>query len=295
MSKKIIKKNGEKFLYKLMVYLVSFVIVVGILGTIFVIRNKKKEEEAAQVEAVEEATKQTAKAALTEKEIEELFKEHKTVTVEVSATDAEIEESTKADSKDTDEEMQAVVDWEGLWEINPDVYAWISIPGTSIDYPILQHASDNTYYLNYNIDGSYGYPGCIYTENLNSKDFTDSNTVIYGHNMKNGSMFAGLHQFEDSNFFDQNDKVHIYTPQEELTYTIFAAYIYDDRHLLYSYDFSNEDVYAAYLREIFARRDLSANIRMDMNVTSEDNIITLVTCMSKQPDKRLLVQAVLEK
>ena len=295
MSEKIDKKNEDKFFYKLMVYLVSFIIVAGILGTIFVIQKKKNEEEVARIEAIEEVTKETAKVALTEKEIEELFKEHKTEMVEVPATDAEIEESTKADSKETNEEMQAVVDWEGLWEINPDVYAWISIPGTSIDYPILQHASDNTYYLNYNIDGSYGYPGCIYTENLNSKDFTDSNTVIYGHNMKNGSMFAGLHQFEDSNFFAQNNKVYIYTPEEELTYTIFAAYIYDDRHLLYSYDFSNEDVYASYLREIFARRDLSANIRMDMNVTSEDNIITLVTCMSKQPDKRLLVQAVLEK
>ena len=209
MSEKIDKKNEDKFFYKLMVYLVSFIIVAGILGTIFVIQKKKNEEEVARIEAIEEVTKETAKVALTEKEIEELFKEHKTETVEVPATDAEIEESTKADSKETNEEMQAVVDWEGLWEINPDVYAWISIPGTSIDYPILQHASDNTYYLNYNIDGSYGYPGCIYTENLNSKDFTDSNTVIYGHNMKNGSMFAGLHQFEDSNFFAQNNKVYI--------------------------------------------------------------------------------------
>ena len=71
---------------------------------------------------------------------------------------------------------------------NPDVYAWITVPGTEIEYPILQHPSDNSYYFMHNIDGSYGYPGCIYTENLNSKDITDNNTVIYGHNVKNDSM-----------------------------------------------------------------------------------------------------------
>ena len=68
--------------------------------------------------------------------------------------------------------------------MNPDVYAWIAVPGTEI----LQHPSDNSYYFMHNIDGSYGYPGCIYTENLNSKDITDNNTVIYGHNVKNDSM-----------------------------------------------------------------------------------------------------------
>ena len=60
--------------------------------------------------------------------------------------------------------------------MNPDVYAWITVPGTEIEYPILQHPSDNSYYFMHNIDGSYGYPGCIYTENLNSKDFTDRDT-----------------------------------------------------------------------------------------------------------------------
>lgn len=289
------RKMGEKLLYKIMVYLVSFSIVAGVIGVVLSIQSKRNEEEAARIEAAEEATKEAAKGALTQEEIEELFKEHKTEEVEVPTEEAGTIESTEVDAEMAIEEIKAVVDWEGLWEINSDVYAWISIPGTSIDYPILQHSSDNTYYLNYNIDGSYGYPGCIYTENLNSKDFTDNNTVIYGHNMKNGTMFAGLHQFEDSSFFTQNDKIYIYTPGKELTYTIFAAYIYDDRHLLYSFDFTNEDVYAAYLEEIFTRRDLSTNIRTDINVTKEDNIITLVTCMSKQPDKRLLVQAVLEK
>jgi len=71
--------------------------------------------------------------------------------------------------------------------------------------------------------------------------------------------------------------------------------VYDDRHLLYNFDFSDIQVYERYLNDIFERRDMSANIRTDMNVTCEDKIITLVTCMSQQPEKRLLVQAVLNK
>ena len=113
--------------------------------------------------------------------------------------------------------------------------------------------------------------------------------------MKNGSMFAGLHKFEDSGFFDEHKEVIIYTPEKTLRYTIFAAYTYDDRHIMRSFNFNDPAVYEQYLKDIFARRDMSANIRTDMEVTKEDKIITLATCISKQPDKRLLVQAVLNK
>lgn len=106
-------------------------------------------------------------------------------------------------------------------------------------------------------------------------------------------MFAGLHQYEERSFFEEHPQILIYTPEKTYDYTIFAAYIYDDRHLMYSFDFANEEVYASYLDTILNMRDLSANIRTDMEVTREDKIITLVTCMSNQPDKRLLVQAVL--
>ena len=130
---------------------------------------------------------------------------------------------------------------------------------------------------------------------MNSKEFTDNNTVIYGHNMKNGTMFAGLHKFEDNNFFKEHTDIYIYTPEKELCYKIFAAYIYDDRHLLYSFNFADEQVYANYLTDIQNMRSMNANIREDITVTAEDKIITLVTCMANQPEKRLLVQAVLNQ
>lgn len=275
----------------------------------------KEQIEQAKVEAQYEPPK----AVMSQEEMEALYDEHKAdddekaeaITEEESIGTEDLAVSNKEEAL-TDSESEIAsgvqeeagatvsvyngcpVDFAGMWEVNEDVYAWITVPGTVIDYPVLQHATDNTYYLNYNIDGSYGYPGCIYTENMNSKDFTDNNTVIYGHNMKNGTMFAGLHKFEDASFFEKNNTVLIYTPERQLTYTIFAAYVYDDRHLLYSFNFADEAVYANYLNEILSMRSMNANIREDVDVTAEDKIITLVTCMANQPEKRLLVQAVLQ-
>ena len=120
---------------------------------------------------------------------------------------------------------EGAIDFEYLKTLNEDIYAWITVPGTIIDYPILQHPTDDSYYLHHNLDGSYGYPGCIYTESLNTKDFEDPNTVIYGHNMKAGTMFAELHKFEDGEFFSANDEVVIYLPEKALHYQIFAAYV----------------------------------------------------------------------
>ena len=233
-------------------------------------------ETQSTVQGTEEA-----KSAMTEDEINEMLAGMKTTEMAETETAAE-------------EQKEVIpVKFEELQAVNPDVYAWITVPGTDIDYPILQHASDNSYYLMHNIDGYYGYPGCIYTENMNSKDFTDNNTVIYGHNMKNGSMFAQLHKFEDPDFFDANREVLIYLPGEVLHYTIFATHIYDDRHLLYSFDFTDPEVYQKYLDSIFSTRDMSANIDKDITVTTDDQIITLVTCIGSQPNNRLLVQAVL--
>ena len=249
-------------------------------GISHIVYNRPVDNAATEstAETTEQGTEE-AKAAMTEDEINEMLSGMK---------------ATETAETVTEEQSEVIpVKFEELQAVNPDVYAWITVPGTDIDYPILQHASDNTYYLMHNIDGSYGYPGCIYTENMNSKDFTDNNTVIYGHNMKNGSMFAQLHKFEDPDFFKENREVLIYLPDEVLHYTIFAAHIYDDRHLLYSFDFADPDVYQKYLDSVFNIRDMSANIDKDMTVTKDDQIITLVTCIGSQPNNRLLVQAVL--
>lgn len=185
------------------------------------------------------------------------------------------------------------IDFKTLQQQNPDVYAWIQIPNTAVDYPILQSAVDNAYYLNHTIDGKEKKEGAIFTENFNTKTFEDPNTVIYGHDMKNGSMFQSIHQYMDRSFFDANRDITIYMPDRILHYKIFAAYLTDNKHLMMSYNFWDEETYQQYLDGIFSMRDMNAFIDTSMEVTSEDKIITLSTCYAGISTQRYLVQAVL--
>lgn len=177
---------------------------------------------------------------------------------------------------------------------NEDIYGWIYIPDTKIDYPVLQHPEDDTYYLNRNIDGSKGYPGCIYSEGTyNNREFADANTVLYGHNMKNGSMFANLHKFEDEEFFTEHPYIYIYTDRKLLVYEIFAAYAHGSEHLLYNYDFSDSVIFRRYFDSVMGERAMNNNFREDVELSGEERILTLSTCIANKPDKRYLVQGVL--
>lgn len=185
------------------------------------------------------------------------------------------------------------LDWQALKRVNPDIYAWICIPGTKVDYPLLQHPSDDTYYLKYNMDGTRGYPGCIYTEKENQKDFTDFNTVIYGHNMRDQSMFASLHNYEKGDFFANNPYIYVYTENKVLAYEIFAVWPAGDAHILKTNDFSTEKGRAAYLADILKNYEACGNMRSDVKVNTESHLLTLSTCIKGKPRNRLLVQAVL--
>ena len=210
---------------------------------------------------------------------------------DVSGDDEEVPEAvSEAPSKG--------IDWDELHETNPDIYAWIYVPGTSIDYPVLQHQSNNEYYLNHNLDGSYGFPGVIYTENYNSKYFTDPNTVVYGHNMDNTTMFSTLHNFRNPDMVNEPHYIYIYTEDgRTLVYEIYAAYIYPSIHLLLNFDVSNDYIFEQYLRNISNMDSTSsdlANIRHDIDVTVSDRIITLSTCTTDHDSsKRFLVTGVL--
>ncbi len=183
------------------------------------------------------------------------------------------------------------LDWEALHSKNPDIYAWIYVPDTGVDYPVVQHPTDNSYYLNHNLDGSKGYPGCIYTENFNNRDFSDLHTVLYGHNLKDKTMFSTLHNFEDAELFQKEHDIYIYTEDAVLTYRIFAAYEFSAIHLLDNFDYTNEYVYEDYLKQI---RQAAGNIRQDVEVTTADRIITLSTCTADHDAaRRYLVTGVL--
>lgn len=192
-------------------------------------------------------------------------------------------------------DMENPINFEELAGINADIYAWIRIPDTKIDYPIAQRAGDDSYYLSHDMYQEPRFAGCIYTEDCNSKDFMDPNTVIYGHNMKNQTMFQNLHLFSDTDFFNKHPDVYIYTPDGVLRYKVFAAYTYDNRHIMNSFDFNDPEVFQQYIDDIFSVRSMSANIRDDVEVTADDHIITLATCIGGQTNSRYLVQAVLIK
>lgn len=190
-------------------------------------------------------------------------------------------------------EVSIPIDFEAFQEQNGDIYAWIRIPGTVVDYPIVQHPEDDAYYLNRTVEGKTGLPGSIYTESLNKTDFSDRNTLIYGHNMKNGSMFGDLSLYKDSTYMKEHAEILIYTPEHIYTYRVFAAITYDNRHIMYAFDFSTDAGLQAYLDSIRAVRNMTSYLDESVEVTAEDQIITLSTCTGNKA-KRFLVEAVLE-
>lgn len=211
---------------------------------------------------------------------------------QVTVEELPIQEEVSAEETIEKEPLNIPVDFKKLQKKCVDIYAWICIPGTDIDYPVVQREGDNTYYLDHTIEGKKKAEGAIFTEDYNNKDFQDPHTVIYGHNMKNGSMFRQLHKFEDRKFFQENNEVLIYQPDQILHYQIFAAYIYDDRHLMMSFDCNDKEVYEDYLESIFEQRGMSVNVDDSVEVTADDRILTLSTCNGNN-DERYLVQAVL--
>ncbi len=194
-------------------------------------------------------------------------------------------------TKDSDKK----IDFTKLQAYNDELVAWIYVQGTQIDYPVARHeGEDQTFYLNYDMYKEPSYSGCIYMEDVNKADFSDNNTVIYGHNMKNGSMFKGLHKFEDEEFFNKNKYIYIYLPDRTLVYEIFAAYMTDDTHILSAFDFTDKKVYGKYLSNVTNPQYMGAHTRKDTEITTDDQIITLSTCVGGQPENRYLVQGVLK-
>lgn len=254
------KKNPWKIVYVLLI-----VLCLACIGGMLLYLQKERKDEAA-IEKQQQV-------------LQEQFAEQQT------EADPETQEAEKA---------ELPIDFEGLWEVNPEIYAWLRVPDTNIDYPVLQHMEDDqSYYLTRDIYGKSNQAGSIYTEYYNSKDFQEPNTVLYGHNMKNGSMFHNVRYFADREYFDGHEELYIYLPDKILKYQIIACYEYDDRHLLGSFDFHDEAVFAEYLEEIMNPRSMYAMIREGVELTTEDKLVTLSTCVANKPNNRRLLQAVL--
>lgn len=143
---------------------------------------------------------------------------------EFSATTKVATVKTKQDASETTTLPDNPIDFKKLKKTNKDIYAWIDVPGTKVNYAVVQSSGkkDDLFYLEHNIYGNYEFSGSIFSQRQNSKDFSDPVTVLYGHNMKNGTMFNTLHKFENKDFFKKHSKVYIYTPKRILEYTILS-------------------------------------------------------------------------
>ncbi len=213
-------------------------------------------------------------------------------------SDTEGEDSTTADSKkETEAETEPLpdnpIDFSEQMALNDEIYAWIRIPGTNVDYPILQSRNDDLYYLRRGVDGNYLLAGVLFTQSHNKRDFMDSVTVVYGHNMtEDGSMFATLHNFEDPDFFKEHETVCVYTPGHILTYKVVSAYKYDNRHIMNSFNFDDEKIRRDYFDYVMSPMMFPQNVREGVHLENDDKLLVLSTCMADNR-YRYLVNAVL--
>lgn len=187
------------------------------------------------------------------------------------------------------EEPKFMVEFDKLLASNSDTVAWIRFEEPEvISYPIVQ-GKDNDKYLNTTFEGKRNSSGAIFMDAANAADFTNRNTFIYGHNMKNGSMFGKLRKFKNSSFCSENPYFFIYTPDGMCSrYQIFSVCIVKDTSYSFEMNYPTDEAYADYISYI---RGISL-YSVDVEVTTDSRIVTLSTCTNVSDDERLLVHAV---
>ena len=187
--------------------------------------------------------------------------------------------------EDEDPGAEFGLDFEALLAYNSDIVGWIRIPNTSISYALVQ-AEDNSKYLRHLLDLTWNEFGWPFLDYKNSPDFTDKNTVIYGHNIVSGLMFADLANIYNGSL--GNDvTINIYRSDYRLlTYKVFSAYVYDPEMYYLTTNFANDEQYSTYLNTMSSRSAINFN----QTVGVDDTIITLQTCTS-DTKRRIIVHA----
>ena len=208
------------------------------------------------------------------------------------ATDAEI--TTGEQPVIDDQPVDNPVDFKEMREQNPDVYSWIYIRDTQISLPVLQSSVDDNFYLNHDWQKDDVFAGAIYSQSKNKRDYSDRVTVLYGHNMANGSMFANLFYFMDDDFFDSHRYFYVFTEDRKLTYEVVSAFEYDNRHILNSFDFKDDAVFQSWLDNAKNPHSLYSKVRDSVKLDLNSKMLVLSTC-TDTGDNRFLVQGVLVK
>lgn len=187
------------------------------------------------------------------------------------------------------------IDFSAIRGKNPDIFAWIYIPDTTIDCPVLQSEQLDTYYEDHNAYGEEDDTGAVYIELANLTSMCDFNTVLHG---KTGAdeigLFGDLYRFADPDFFADHENVYVYLDGNVLTYEIFAAYERENTSLIRTYDFTYMSGCQQFLDDLYGTRDMAMNLREGWeNVGVYHYVITLTTQKDSSAERQFVVVAVL--
>ena len=202
----------------------------------------------------------------------------------------EIADTEEGELEDTEEGAEEPplqhVSFDELKAINENIIAWIEIPDTQISYPIMQ-GSDNAYYLNHTFRDQVNGAGSIFMETLNASDFTDYHTILYGHNMKNGSMFGSLSEYKSPTYLVAHPYIDVSVEEGILQYEIFSCYVTQVGSESYTIGFAPDEVYGEYLEMIKGNSLYDTGVE----VSVENQILTLSTCEKSGKTSRFVVHA----
>lgn len=179
------------------------------------------------------------------------------------------------------------VNFEELKEINEEIIAWIEIPDTVINYPILQREGDNAYYLKHTFQHKVNNSGAIFMEAKNSPDFSDYHTIIYGHNMRVGTMFGTLDEYESPTFLAAHPYIYVDVEEGLMKYQVFSCYKTTAKSNTYTIGFEPDKIYEDFLATIKERSEYDTGV----DVSVEDKILTLSTCSEGAKGNRFVVHA----
>lgn len=194
------------------------------------------------------------------------------------------EQNSDAETEQIPKETTPIeVDFEVLRETNEDVVGWIYCADTLINLPIVQ-AEDNNYYLYRLIDGSTNSSGTLFVDYRNSADFSDSNTIIYGHNMKNKGMFGTLTNYKEQTYYDEHPLMWLLTPNGNYKVELISGYVTSSTSEIYSFGQTQEEVF------VLAEQSIEkSTFASDFQVSQGDRFVTLSTCSYEYDNARYVL------
>lgn len=205
-----------------------------------------------------------------------------------SETDTEtLEDIPDETSPESDATAWPVVDFEALQEINPDIVGWIYIEDTEINYPIVQ-GDDNSYYLKHLFTGEWNSAGCIFLDSRNTGDFTDTNNVVYGHHMRNETMFSNLDYYKTQEFYDTHPVALLLTPEQNYKLEFFAGYVASVEDDAWQLGFTA----MGFKDWLFARTEQSC-FNSDVIPAVTDYVVTLSTCSYEFENARFVIHGII--